>query len=182
MPVDVKGLGKAQKEFQKKYKRKIIFNSLIQFAISCAVFVIGIIFILFAGIGVYQVSGNGMGNELKDGSYSLGNKFAYIINNPSRGDVVVTKGSSVYRIIGMPGETVEFNGGFVYVNGKVLDESAYLNTDGKSLSTVYSKETYVVPENSYFVLCDNRDCFEDSREKGLFITKDNIESKMFFTF
>ncbi len=182
MAVDKKGLGKAQKEFQKNFKKRLAIHSIMHTAISLAAFIAGVVVIFCVGVNVYHVNGNGMGPSLKDGSYAIGNKLAYTLNEPQRGDVVATNGSSVYRIIGLPGETVEFNGGFVYVNGKMLNEEAYLNTEGKTLTTTYSNETYIIPEDNYFVLCDNRNCFKDSRERGLFITKDHMESKIFFTF
>ena len=64
----------------------------------------------------------------------LANRFIYHLTDPSRGDVVVFEtppkarpqcgagGTFVKRIIGLPGETWSMQNGFVFINGKKLDE------------------------------------------------------------
>ena len=63
------------------------------------------------------------------------------------------------RVIGLPGDTIEFKNGYVVLNGEYLDESAYIPDD---VETNYS-ETFVVPANCYFMLGDNREYSDDSR-------------------
>jgi signal peptidase I len=85
-----------------------------------------------------------------------------------RGDIVVFKPPTgeeeemVKRVIGLPGETVELKEKAVYIDGKALSEDyiqhkrADEKLEGDTLGPV------VVPENSYFVLGDNRDESNDS--------------------
>jgi signal peptidase I len=105
------------------------------------------------------------------------------------GDVVVfiappdpTK-DYIKRVIGLPGDSIYIKGGDVYVNGKLLDESAYLNPDVKTYEGAFLSEgqTITVPPNEYFVLGDNRPESSDSRTWG-FVTKDEIIGKSLFVY
>ena len=83
------------------------------------------------------------------------------------------------RIIGLPKETIKFVDGYVYVNEKRLDESMYLDEEGNT----YSSETFKVPENSYFVLGDNRlDSYDSRYMKVSFVSKVNIVGRVIYCF
>ncbi len=94
--------------------------------------------------------------------------------------VEVTKTSYIKRIIGLPGEHIEIKDGKVYINGEELEED-YLaegvetNSDGGSFIDI------VVPENSVFVMGDNRSHSADSRRFGCIPYK-KIEGKVVFRF
>ena len=82
---------------------------------------------------------------------------------PERFDVVVCRypdrGSTnfVKRVVGLPGDTVQISGGYLYVNGVKYTE--------KFLSArMYSDYgPYIVPEGHYFLMGDNRNNSNDSR-------------------
>ena len=73
--------------------------------------------------------------------------------NDEAGEVLVK------RVVGLPGETVSFEGGFVYINGEKLDED-YLPVSGITQS---EKDTFQVPADCIFVMGDNRTGSHDSR-------------------
>jgi signal peptidase I len=67
----------------------------------------------------------------------------------------------INRLIGLPGETIEVHEGYVFIDGLQLDEP-YLFTQSK---TVFGRP-YLVPDNYYFVMGDNREHSMDSRGYG----------------
>jgi len=95
----------------------------------------------------------------------------YPFDAPERGDVVVldppveSSQPFIKRVIGLPGETVTFRDGYVYINGQRLDES-YI----EGAITFCSGRRYCdygpIPEGMVFVLGDNRENSEDSRFFG----------------
>jgi signal peptidase I len=116
----------------------------------------------------------------------LANRFIYHFTDPKRGDIVVFEtpqraqndcgagGTFVKRIIGLPGETWEMRNGFVYINGKRLNES-YVPADRRDLDT---KPPVKIPDDSYFVMGDNRAQSCDSRVWGP-LPRDNLIGKVF---
>lgn len=123
----------------------------------------------------------------------LVNKLAYRISEPERGDIVlidfnrkrdsnITKMAMgdqlVRRIIAIPGDTVEIKGRDLLVNGKKTDEPyAFYSESDRVLYVEENFGPVKVPENSYFVLGDNRNFSIDSRVLG-FIDKGLIGGKI----
>jgi len=118
----------------------------------------------------------------------LANRFVYHFKDPARGDVIVFKtppeaarcqfgtgGGSTFvkRIIGLPGEKIRGQDGFVYVNGKKLDEP-YL--DGVRDRRDFPER--VIPDDGYFMMGDNRGQSCDSRDWGT-VPRANIIGEVF---
>lgn len=116
--------------------------------------------------------------------YILTEKVTYYFNKPKRGDVIVFKappdGHDEYikRIIGLPGEEVMINKCKVFVNGQELNETSYLPNSVCTSPGTFATEGAImtVPENSYFVLGDNRPHSLDGRYFG-YITKDKFTGR-----
>ena len=116
--------------------------------------------------------------------FHVSNKIVYHIREPERGDVIILHPFSSYgsdaipfikRIIGLPGESVEIKEGIVYIhteNGEVIPLDEPYVTERASLS--FSGDT--IPENEYFVLGDNRNNSDDSRN-GWTVPRQNIIGK-----
>ncbi len=92
----------------------------------------------------------------------------------------IGKTSYIKRVIGLPGEHVQIKDGYVYIDGQQLQENYlqdYVVTD--SLGGVYTD--IIVPDNTVYVLGDNRMESTDSRRFGC-IPVEKIESKAVFRF
>ncbi len=120
----------------------------------------------------------------------------FFSKTPSRGDLVVFKTPAdnrtdyIKRLIGMPGDKIQFINGEIFINDKkimrekvenkriircgnfFLETNTYIETlpNGIKHSVSYKKKgslqnskIYKVPDDHFFLLGDNRDCSKDSR-------------------
>ena len=115
------------------------------------------------------------------GDRLIGNRLAYINEDPQRGDIVIfmfpdnEKEYFIKRVIGLPGETVTVKQGQVYINDSdvPLDESDYIGT-----TPLGDFGPYKVPEGAYFMMGDNRNNSMDSRYwNHPYVYKDKILGK-----
>ena len=114
----------------------------------------------------YSVPISTMQPSLRPGEYVLVNKVSYLFHSPQRGDVVVlhqpqnTDMDIIKRVIAVPGDTVAFDSTAVRVNGVQLKEpyvSNAMNPVAKEMK---------LGANDYFVMDDNRQNTDDSRNWG----------------
>ena len=137
----------------------------------------------------FQVSGESMFPTFKNREYILTNLISLRFEDPKRGDVIVFKAPTdqekdfIKWIIGTPGDTVYLKEGFVYLNGKKSNESAYLHSDVRTYGGSFLKEgqPVTVPQDEYLVMGDNRPYSSDSREWGL-LQKKAIIGRSFFVY
>jgi signal peptidase I len=145
----------------------------------------------------FNVSGESMFPNFHNGEYVITNLIGFedikvyhaSFGTLTLGDVVVfvappdpTK-DFIKRVIGVPGDKISIKTGVVYLNDKLLDESAYLDSSVKTEQGAFLSEgeTVTVPANEYFVLGDNRPESADSRTWG-FVPKDNVVGKSLFVY
>lgn len=152
---------------------------LIAFAIAAV-----IRYFLFTPIAV---DGESMMPTLEDGDRMIVNKIGYKIGEPKRFDIVVfhapEQKNYIKRVIGLPGDTVEYKDDQLYINGESIDEP-YLDaykaqiTEGTLTEDFTLKDIDVsleeIPEGYVFVMGDNRRYSKDSRHIGIIEQKEII--------
>jgi signal peptidase I len=122
------------------------------------------------------------------------------VRDPQRGDIVVFKYPEdpsrdfIKRLVAVPGDTVQIIDKVLHINGVRQDES-YVQLSGSLRRAEYrdpnvfppgagNRDHYgpvVVPEDSYFMMGDNRDHSDDSRFWG-FLDRDLIKGKAIFIY
>ncbi len=150
-----------------------------------------LVVVLFAYVVVYFFGqsrtnvGQSMDVTLSGGDTVLLNVMAYQLGSPKRGDVIsfkpngsATGHSSIKRVIGLPGETIQIKDGMIYINGAVyLEKKNYPAITNPGIAADEIK----LGDKQYFVLGDNRNNSEDSRfgDVGL-VNSEYIEGKVWF--
>lgn len=127
-------------------------------------------------IAPIRVNGTSMVPTLQPKDIMILNRTAYYTKNPKRFDIVVVNLEDekvIKRVIGLPGEEIEYRDNTLYVNGKKVKENI------KNLDTADYKSGRI-PKNSYLVLGDNRRGSYDGRMFG-FVKKSQIEGKTSLT-
>lgn len=167
----------------------------------------------------FKIPSSSMVPTLQIGDHIFVSKFDYGLNipftkwelvswaTPNRGDIVVflfPKDESLHyvkRVIGVPGDTIEFRGRELFINGdkanleKVESEVAGADPEGevfeedlsgkkhcvrflppKEAGFMGMKQKEVIPPDHFFVVGDNRDQSYDSRSWGL-ISRENIKGR-----
>lgn len=135
--------------------------------------------VLFVGINAVsarvRVDGQSMRPTLEDGEFLLVNKTEYFFGDVQRGDIVVfhfplnPDEDLIKRVIGLPGDKVMVENNLVSVNGQQLDEPYIAD------APMYSGE-WLVAEGHLFVLGDNRNNSNDSKDWGL-LPMENVVGK-----
>ncbi len=154
--------------------RRILKNAVYALIIVAAVAVL----IATLVLPVLQISGTSMEPTLNNGEIVVLVKTSKL----ERGDLCGFSYSNkilIKRVIGLPGDAVSIDSeGTVFVNGEALDEPYVIE---KSLGECDLEFPYIVPENEYFLLGDQRDSSIDSRSSVIgCIDKEQILGKLFF--
>lgn len=131
------------------------------------VIIIVIVIKLFIATPI-RVNGPSMNDTLHNNDIMLLNEIGYKFSGIERFDIVVIKYDNEFlikRVIGLPGEKVEYKDNQLYINGKKIKENF------KHAETANIEEIEV-PEGEYYVLGDNRVNSTDSRIIGTIAIKD----------
>ncbi len=143
-------------------------------------YIIAIVVILIFAIYVVsfqEVIGPSMNNTLKSGDITVVNKLVFRLRNIKRNEIVSLKKDDkimVKRIIGLPGEHIEYKDNILYVDGKKISDSRSSSTKDFKLESI-GYDT--IPKDMYLVLGDNRTKSSDSRTFGL-VKKSDIIGKV----
>ncbi|WP_079529653.1 signal peptidase I [Halobacillus hunanensis] len=120
------------------------------------------------------VEGASMNPTLESGERVMFNKIIYYIDEPSYGDIVIIDRpvkNYVKRVIGKPNDTIEVRNHQLYIDGQKREQN-FLSKEAINATRDFGP--IKVPDNTYFVMGDNRAISKDSRNGLGFIKEEEI--------
>ena len=147
-------------------------NWLIELLLGAAIAVVLRLFV----VSLAFIKGGSMLSTLRSRDIALVWRLPYLFRTPKRGEVVICHypgrrmkrlpflpQAFVKRVIGLPGDTLEWQEGTLLLNGEALEEP-YL--DPARCRYARTRPPRTLGRDEYFVMGDNRDSSHDSRSVG----------------
>lgn len=171
----------------KKDKYDILYSILDFLRMILVAFIILMLVFTFV-LRKNTVVGSSMYPTLEDGEHVIVNVAASYLTDIERFDVVVVhspdnKDLWVKRVIGLPGETISYQDGILYVDKKEIEEPFLDKNYAEQVVKQQQLKTFTqdmapvtLKDNEYFLMGDNRNNSMDSRSVGPF-TRDKIIAK-----
>ncbi len=157
---------KRKSEYKKKETKSWIISIVLAVVIA-----LSLRFFVFEFI---RVDGQSMEPTLIDEEYVFMQKVSYYFREPQQGDIVICKFPNrtetfVKRVVGVEGDVISITDGILYINA----EPNYDYYDG-SVGMDHNMEEMTVPEDSIFVMGDNRDHSMDSSNSSVGTLTDDM--------
>ena len=157
---------KRKNEYKKKETRNWIISIVLAIVIA-----LSLRFFVFEFI---RVDGESMEPTLLDEEYVFMQKVSYYFREPQPGDIVICKfpnrtDTFVKRVVAVEGDVVSITDGILYING----ETNYDFYD-KNIGMDHSMEEMTIPNDSLFVMGDNRDHSMDSSNSSVGTLTDDM--------
>lgn len=163
-----------------KLQKEDMIHTILSIVIPLAI----VLFVFRVCLIISIVQSGSMEPTIMAGDFTMANALAYKNSDPQRGDIIFLRGEQtngeIYlkRIIGMPGDHIEFHDGYVYINDQLVKED-YISDDVQT----NCNKTFDVPDGCYFVMGDNRENSEDARYwDNPYITRNEILGKVVVSF
>ena len=199
---------KRQKEYVLKKYNRWFYYLLIAIAMSAILWFYNLDSIL--EVQVFRIPTTSSYPTLHVGDHVVADLKVYKNSEPNYGDIVVYSNPDgymyIFRIVGLPNDTIALNDNVLSVNGKPCGETFVKDTIFEDISvkefleelpnghkhSIYKfiQPNYlaksnvtdiVVPADNYYLLGDNRDNAADSRYEG-FVSKDEIKGRVVYIY
>ena len=178
-------------EEQKRQRRIALAKEGGRFLIEILIVILIAWLIITFALKKASVIGSSMETTLYNGEDVIVNKMSYLLFSPRREQVIAFYPESeeegdldemddtnimIRRVIGLPGEKVQIKDGKVWINGETIAEKypfELMNSAGKAMNEIQ------LENDEYFVLSDNRNDMDDSRNSSFTrVRKKNIIGKV----
>jgi len=178
---------------QKRERRIQIIKEIIWFLLAIILVIIVAWVIVRFALKKVSVIGSAMETTLYNGEDVIVNKTSYLLISPKRdaviafypeqedGDETLQDDSTVLirRVVGVPGEKVQIREGKIYIDGEIVKEKYSFSP---MISAGLANNEITLGEDEYFVLSDNRNDMDDSRNASFTkVKRENIIGKVILT-
>lgn len=180
----------ASRESQSEREEKGGLSTFASFLIMIAIVVVAYFGLRTFVVGTYEIPSGSMLDTIQIGDRVFSEKVSYYFRDPEQGDIITfadpenPQRTLIKRVIAVGGQTVDLKGGYVYVDGKKLNEPYTEGKQSLPLTTAYGVSItypYTVPDGYLWVMGDNRTNSADSRYFGA-VSKDSVTGHANFTF
>ena len=180
----------ASRELQSKREEKGGLSTFASFLIMIAIVVVAYFGLRTFVVGTYEIPSGSMLDTIQIGDRVFSEKVSYYFRDPEQGDIITfadpenPQRTLIKRVIAVGGQTVDLKDGYVYVDGKKLDEPYTEGKQSLPLNTAHGVSItypYTVPDGYLWVMGDNRTNSADSRYFGA-VSKDSVTGHANFTF
>lgn len=161
-------------------------NKLLRSVLRGIVYIIVIIslawFLVYGFMGQTIISGQSMSPILLAGDQCFVNRLKYDLFDPQRFDIILferedTGKDNVKLVVGLPGETVKIQEGFLYVNDEIINEDFI----GRISVAGLAENAVELSDDEYFVMGINTESSEDSRFSSIGnVKRDQIKGCLWF--
>jgi len=167
-------------------KRNIILKEILALAKSLVIAVVCVLIIQNTLIVHALVVSSSMEGTVMTGSRIMGSRIAYLANAPERFDIILFQAPDgdttipyLKRIIGLPNEKVEIRDGKVYIDDSDIPlDDFFIKEEARG-----NYGPFMVPEDHYFVLGDNRNNSYDSKNwANTYLARDRIQGKIYIEY
>ena len=178
-------------EEQKRERRIIIFKESIRFLVEVIIVVLIAWLIITFALKKVSVIGSSMETTLYNGEDVIVNKTSFLIFSPRREQIIAFYPESeegeetddmddtsiqIRRVVGLPGEKIQIKDGKISIDGEIIQEKypfELMNSASRAVSEIQ------LDEDEYFVLSDNRNDMDDSRNTSFTkVRRKNIIGKV----
>lgn len=180
----------SSRELQSEREEKGGLSTFASFLIMIAIVVVAYFGLRTFVVGTYEIPSGSMLDTIQIGDRVFSEKVSYYFRDPEQGDIITfadpenPQRTLIKRVIAVGGQTVDLKDGYVYVDGKKLDEPYTEGKQSLPLNTAYGVSItypYTVPDGYLWVMGDNRTNSADSRYFGA-VSKDSVTGHANFTF
>ena len=169
-----------------KVRPRLKRPGLIEEIVRTVIFVVVVTILFDMAIPRSLVDGRSMQPTFYDGERLVVSRLHFLATRPARGDVIVFNSLDphevgimlIKRVIGLPGDKIEFRNQDLYINDVFIDED-YTFEECRPYQC--SDKVWELGENEYFVMGDNRNNSRDSRIFGP-VPLDHIVGRVVFRY